>query len=121
MLKPGGIAFHFHPKLYASPFIINFLLPEALSRSLLFKFFPNRKEDIPKFPARYSWCRGSMKSIERRLYTVGFSKVDVLPFYGHSYYRKIPFFNNIERMATSIYMKNEISSFATFVFLVTQK
>ena len=121
MLKPGGIAFHFHPKLYASPFIINFLLPEALSRSLLFKFFPNRKEDIPKFPARYSWCKGSKTSIESRLNTVGFSAVDAEPFYGHSYYRKIPILNSIEKMATSIYMKNEVSTFATFVFLKTQK
>lgn len=121
MLKPGGIAFHFHPKLYASPFIINFLLPEAMSRSLLLKFFPNRREDIPKFPAKYSWCRGSTKSIEKRLKTVGFCSISVEPFYGHSYYRKIPILNGIEEIATSIYMENEISTFATFVFLKMQK
>jgi hypothetical protein len=62
-----------------------------------------------------------MKSIKGRLNTVGFSRVDVEPFYGHSYYRKIPIPNSIEKIATSIYMENEISTFATFVFLKTQK
>ena len=31
LLAPGGVAFAFHPTLYAPPFLINWLAPEALT------------------------------------------------------------------------------------------
>lgn len=121
MLKAGGIAFHFHPKLYASPFIANLLLPETISGSLLFMIFPHRKERYPKFPARYSWCRGSSEIIERNLKDIGYSNIQIEPFYGHNYYKKLPILNTIERAVTSYYMKNNFSYFASYVFVMVRK
>jgi hypothetical protein len=121
MLRPGGMAFHFFPKLYASPFVINHILPEEASRRLLLYFFPNRRSEIPKFPALYSWCRGSSRRIEERITQCGFSEVSVEPFYGHSYYRKIPILKYFERLATNFYLKHDISIFATFVFVTARK
>src|SRR5690606_29100848 len=52
LLKQGGIALHFCPVLCCPPFIINWLLPERLSRHILRFFFPARNEgEHPKFPA----------------------------------------------------------------------
>lgn len=59
LLKPGGIAFHFMPTLFSPSFVINKLLLETLSRTLLGFFFKQRNdEQVPKFPARYAMCRG---------------------------------------------------------------
>ena len=121
MLKPGGIAFHFHPKLYAFPFVINKLLPEILSSRLLIFFFPERKTALPKFPARYSWCKGSIKSTKKRLKTIGFSHTTVEAFYGHGYYKNIPLLNNIEKATSFVCHRYNISMFAPYVFVTTEK
>ena len=51
LLAPGGVALAFHPTLYAPPFVINWLAPEALTARVLRLFFPDRHQgDYPKFP-----------------------------------------------------------------------
>src|SRR5690606_36976251 len=41
LLKSGGTAFHFFPTLYASPFILNSLLPNTMTERLLNALFKN--------------------------------------------------------------------------------
>ena len=62
LLCDGGLAVHFFPTLYTFPFLVNTLLPEKLTYSLLEFIMPNR--DLfrrAKFPAYYRWCRGPIK------------------------------------------------------------
>ena len=53
VLREGGVSFHLIPTLFASPFVVNTLLPEATARKLLTALFPSRKSIAPKFPAFY--------------------------------------------------------------------
>ncbi len=93
LLKDGGMAFHFFPTLFAPPFVLNYLLPERLAESLLHMLQPGRAREgkFGKFPARYSWCRGPLKSQIRRLEGVGYEVERYSGFFGHEpYYRKLP-------------------------------
>jgi SAM-dependent methyltransferase len=91
LLAPGGVGLAFHPTLYAPPFVINWLAPEALTAPILRFFFSDRNQgDYPKFPARYELCFGDPSRVEPTLRRCGFSSVLVAPFWGHRYFRHIP-------------------------------
>ena len=83
MLKPGGVAFHLFPTLYAVPFFINWLIPEQVSRGMVFLLNPVRRDSKRKFPAHYSWCAGSNEQIKSNIASVGYTDVKVERFYGH--------------------------------------
>lgn len=121
MLKDGGVAFHFMPKLYASPFVVNRLVPERLTRWMLIKIQPHRATEHPKFPAIYSWCRGTTKSMQRKIKSVGYSEVIVVPFFGHHYFDKLPGLKQLERMTRRICIKYQITFFSTVVFVFAKK
>ena len=121
MLKEGGVALHFFPKLYALPFSVNYLLPETLSRRLLFLFFKDREFIVPKFPAKYSWCRGTVKTVGRRISNLGYAQVRVIPFYGHSYYKKIPVVRSIEKLFRKFARNIGLSICAPYVYVFATK
>jgi hypothetical protein len=85
MLKPGGVAFHLFPTLYAVPFLVNWLIPEPVSRGFVFLLNPVRRDNRRKFPAHYSWCAGSSERIRSQILSVGYADVEVERFYGHNY------------------------------------
>jgi len=91
LLAPGGVAFAFHPTLYAPPFLINWLAPEALTAPVLRFFFTDRNDaDYPKFPARYDLCTAEPAVIEPALRRAGFRHVLSAPFWGDRYFRHLP-------------------------------
>jgi SAM-dependent methyltransferase len=91
LLAPGGVALAFHPTLYATPFLMNWLAPEALTAPVLRRFFPTRHDgDYPKFPARYEMCVANADRIGPILSRCGFSQSLIAPFWGHRYFRNIP-------------------------------
>lgn len=93
LLRPGGVAFHFFPTLYAPPFVINAVLPEAYSGWLLRLLQPGRERGgrHGKFPAHYQWCRGPSRRQLRRFESMGYEVLRYDGFFGHDpYYQKIP-------------------------------
>ncbi|MDF9393871.1 MULTISPECIES: class I SAM-dependent methyltransferase [Methylococcus] len=88
LLRDGGVAFHFFPTLFAPPFVVNYLLPETLAERLLHFLQPGRERSGKqgKFPARYSWCRGPLKSQIKRFESVGFMVEKYSGFFGHPAY-----------------------------------
>ena len=90
LLRPGGIAFHFFPTLWAPPFVANLLLPERVSATLLNLFSPRDGVRHGKFPARYSWCRGPTPRQFDRFRSIGYEIIEYRGFFGHDYYRRIP-------------------------------
>jgi hypothetical protein len=64
------------------------MLPNGASFKLLTALFGGTMAR-PKFPAHYSWCFATAKTSDM-LRTVGFTETQVIPFYGHIYYDKIP-------------------------------
>lgn len=122
MLSPGGVAIHIFPTLYASPFAINRLLPETLSRNLVRIFQPQRfVNTVNKFPAYYSFCRGGSQRYCAALSRTGFSKVEVHNYYGHYYYEKIPVLNHLENGLSRFCAKMDWSAYCSYAIVVTQK
>jgi hypothetical protein len=121
VLKEGGVAFHLIPTMWASPFILNRLLPETLGRKILTTFFPIRKTVSPKFPAFYSRCRGNTEAMRKMFAEIGYSKVEIRGFYGHYYYDKVPGLKQIEDLLSGIAARNEWPWYSAFAYIIAHK
>lgn len=121
LLRPGGVAFHMVPTLYGPPFVINRLLPEDLSRKILFRFFPHRRNDDPKFPAYYSWCFGDRTKMEEMLRSIGYSRVNIRSFYGHGYFKAVPLIRQIDTAFAAKAAQKDWSRFGTYAHIMAYK
>ncbi|MDQ4145695.1 MAG: class I SAM-dependent methyltransferase [Actinomycetota bacterium] len=91
LLRPGGIAFHFFPTLYSPPFVINRLLPAAVTSRLL-KLVESRDLEGTegKFLAYYRWCRGPTTRQLGRFEGLGYEVLEYRGFFGaRGYYRSL--------------------------------
>lgn len=121
LLKPGGMGVSFHPVLFSPPFVFNLLLPERISTALLRLFFPERNDSqIPKFPARYSYCFAT-RAHEERLRKIGFVRVGIIPLYGHGYFKSVPVIREIDRLMTRFAHNHDVRSLASFAYTVMEK
>lgn len=120
LLRPGGIAFHLIPTLFALPFVINKLLPEALT-SWLLASFTQRSDAYAKFPAYYSACYGNTASMRRALREIGYSGVEIRSFYGHFYYEKIPLLREIEARFACLASRSGWSWCSSYAYLTLRK
>lgn len=121
MLRPGGTAFHFVPTLYALPFFVNWLVPETFARQVLFVINPSRGKMKVKFPAHYSWCRGSNRTLQKRLEELGYSRVRIDRFYGHHYFQKIPILKGFERTTRHLLRKTDLTTFGSYAYITVTK
>lgn len=121
MLKPGGVAFHLFPTLYAVPFLVNWLIPEQASRGVVFLLNPARRDSNRKFPAYYSWCAGSDERIRSNIASVGYSDVRVERFYGHNYLSGVPLLSSVERAWVGAIRKTEISSLGSYAYVFARR
>jgi len=121
LLRPGGVAFHMMPTLYAPPFVLNLLLPERLSRRVVHAFFPHRRDDRPKFPAYYSWCFGNREKMERMLSELGYEQVSMTNFYGHNYFKAVPLVGRLDRAFSRLAAKRDWTSFSSFGHICARK
>ena len=90
VLRPGGVSAHCFSTLYALPFVVNRLLPEAISSKVLDAVAPRDRHQHDKFRAHYSWSRGPTRRMLARLGGVGFEIVEYRGFFGHRYYERVP-------------------------------
>lgn len=119
ILKPNGVAVHFFPTLYAPPFVVNWLIPEALSDRLLTIFNPRDRHQHAKFPAYYQWCRGPIAGQFRRLASVGLDVVEYVGFFGHpGYYRRLPGIKQVHRAISSLLLKWPTPLLTSYAYLV---
>lgn len=124
LLKPGGRAFHFFPTLFAFPFLVNKLMPEALAERVLHMLTPGREREGKdgKFPAYYSWCRGPMKSQLRKFEEIGYRIEEYIGFFGHEgYYRKLKPVLFMHRKISSFYAKHPVPLLTSYAFLTLRK
>ena len=118
LLAPGGILVNFVPTLYAAPFVLNRLLPERLAARILRFFFPRRNShDVPKFPAYYRWCTTTGKT-RRKLTAVGFADCELVPFFGHGYYARIPVARTLLAKFWPIAAKRDWRSLSTYAYVI---
>ncbi len=121
VLRPGGVALHFHPLRYGLPFIANQLLPERVSRPILVHFFPARADSkFPKFPAFYDHCIATDKNAEE-IKKTGFSDVKIVPFYDHYYFNEIPGLKQLDKAWNGLARALDWRLFATYAYTLTRK
>jgi len=119
VLKPGGVAFHLMPTLYALPFVINRLVPERIGAKIL--TLNPRREISPKFPAYYSWCRGDTRSMRRLFNRIGYENVEIRNFYGHFYYETIPLLRDLESWFAGLASRKQWSWCSSYAYVVARK
>lgn len=121
MLKPGGVAIHYFPTLYALPFLVNKLIPERLSSFLLDIFLPRDRHQLGKFPAYYSWCYGPTSSMLGMFTETGYEIMQYRGFFGNSYYSRIPIIPNLHTFYTQFLAKHPTPYLTSFAQVVLRK
>jgi hypothetical protein len=120
LLKPGGIAMHFHPTLWWPPFIANRLLPESLAERILLKIEPWREPSgrSGKFPAYYHWCFGPTKRQVARYAGVGFEVERCVAYFGEDSHAPGALLKRLNRawaQFMSSHPNYNFTSYATYV------
>lgn len=123
MLAPGGVALAFVPTLYAPAFALNRLVPEHVSSAIVRRLFPDRhaEGDNPKFPAFYDLCYGDPAKVAPVLEGIGFREILVLPFYGYSYFWKIPGLRQVDAAFTRYVRARDLRLFTSFAYIMAVK
>jgi SAM-dependent methyltransferase len=120
VLKPGGVAFHLIPTLFALPFVINRLLPERIGQKML-DIFSSRREISPKFPAYYSRCYGDTAGMRRLFKNIGYDSVEIRNFYGHFYYEEIPGLRELEKWFSELAARRQWSAVSSYAYIFALK
>lgn len=124
LLRPGGIAVHFFPTLYAPPFVLNALLPERLAEFVLHIVQTGRERTgkRAKFPAYYHWCRGPTSRQVERFESLGFEIERYIGFFGHAgYFRKVPTLERAHRYFATWLVKHPFPQITSFTWVVLRK
>ncbi|SLN75801.1 class I SAM-dependent methyltransferase [Ruegeria meonggei] len=123
LLNEGGVAIHLVPTLFASPFLINWMLPEGLTRKAVQLLQPQRfdKQNTGKFPAYYSLCRGSTRYMRNALADIGFSDVEVYEYYGHHYYDKLFGLRQLDNWLSRLCARRSWSFYSSYAIIVTRR
>ncbi len=117
MLKPGGVAIHFFPTLFALPFLVNKCLPEWLT----VWFLSRERQQRGKFPAYYHWCVGPSKASIERLEMLGYEVLEYAGFFGHGYYDALPPLRFLHAAFRNVLLKQPISTLTSFAWIVLRK
>jgi 2-polyprenyl-3-methyl-5-hydroxy-6-metoxy-1,4-benzoquinol methylase len=122
LLAPGGLAVHFFPTLFTTPYLVNYLVPDRLSR-MLWRGFAKRDEyQNAKFPAYYRWCRGPVQGQIDKFIRIGFDVLEYRGFFGHhGYYKKIWFLKKLHDAKTRYLLKRPNPSFTSYAYVVLRK
>lgn len=116
LLRTGGVALHFYPTLYSPPFVANWLLPERISSVLLRHLGATHK----KFPARYDHCT-STRSLAEDLRRVGYSEVELVPFWGHGYFDRLPVLREVDRWLATKARERDFRLYSSYCYAIARK
>jgi SAM-dependent methyltransferase len=123
LLAPGGIAAHFFPTLYEPVFVINRVLPEALTRRMLLGVQSDRVRGShkQKFPAFYRWCRGPSRRQRRRFEGLGLDIEQYVGWYGHDYLVSLPPLHRAQLTIAQALLKRPVAALTTYAWVVLRK
>ena len=123
LLSPNGRAFHFFATMFCPVYLLNRLLPRALTERLVLWSAPDRTKDgdNDSFPAYYRWCYGPVNWQVRRFEELGYDVEIYNGFFGHGYYNKIPVIRDGHRWLTNRLLRHPNPYFTTVAYLVLRK
>lgn len=121
LLKPGGIAVHYFPTLYALPFLVNKIIPEKFSSGLLNLFAPRERFRLGKFPAYYDWCYGPTPRMLSMLIDIGFEIIVYQALMGHTYFDRIPLIKEIHKAYSGFLAKHPSPYLTSFAQVILRK
>jgi len=123
MLLPGGRAMHFFPTLYEPAFVINRLLPEALTDAILQRIQSNRERGghNEKFRAYYRWCRGPTRRQLARLTSTGFAIEEYVGVFGHGYYHPLPSLDRLETALSELLAGHPLASLTAYAWVTLRR
>lgn len=124
LLRPGGISIHFFPTLYAPPFLLNLLLPEFVSSSIVNVLQKGREHEghHRKFKAYYRWCRGPTRSNIARFESIGFKVLEYYGYFGfRGYLQRIPFLLQMHDWLVIFLLRRPNPWLTSFATVVLQK
>ncbi len=123
LLRGGGVAVHFFPTLFATPFIVNRIIPEGLGASILGRIDSRRVNDprFGKFPALYKWCTGPTQKTLQRYRGIGFEIAEWRGGFGHEYYNRIAPLAAVERAKTRFLLKHPQPMLTSYAVVVLRK
>jgi SAM-dependent methyltransferase len=110
MLRPGGLSVHMFPSRNNLPLFLNGLIPERMSKLILKILQPHRDTDGQegKFHAYYKYCGAPCEKLRRTYEAIGFEVVQHTSYAGHEYYKRVPFFTNVERALRKVIIKAKL-------------
>ncbi len=116
MLRPGGVALHLFPTLYALPFVLNRALPELVTDAVLARLQPFRRPEShdAKFKAYYRWCRGPTRRQVTRLEGLGYEVLAYTGYFGHGYYLRAKPLDWIEHAKADVLMRHPVPSLTSY-------
>lgn len=120
MLRPGGLAIHFMPTLYAIPFLINLYAPATISAKILALAQPGRHSsgNHGKFPAHYKMCRGPTARQLSALRAIGYEILEARGYFGHQYFRRVKLAQALEDHLSRHFVRHQhplLTSYAIYV------
>jgi SAM-dependent methyltransferase len=123
LLKPGGVAVHFFPTLWALPFTLNWVIPESLARGVVRLVQPGRLDDPRrgKFPAYYRWCRGPSRRSLGRFQAVGFEVEEWRTGFGHTYYQRVAPLRRMEDAKSRWLVRHPRPALSAYAVVVLRK
>lgn len=121
LLNEGGIALHQFPVLYNVPMLVNYILPARAARAILRLLCPQRDLTLrPHFKAYYRWCRAT-GTLEKRLKSLGYREVRILPLYLHDYFQFVPLLRHVSRGFGRLAARYDWRLFASAAIVIARK
>lgn len=97
-LHDGGLVVHFFATLFSVPSCINLMLPEVISKKILFLIQKRDKVQHGKFPAYYRWCLGPVSKNINRFESLGFEIISYKGYVGHTYFARGSWWGKLEAL-----------------------
>ncbi|HYZ32439.1 MAG TPA: class I SAM-dependent methyltransferase [Crenalkalicoccus sp.] len=122
LLKPGGIAVHCFPCLFTLPFLLNRIVPETLSNTLLSAFSPRDQHQHGKFRAYYNWCRGPTAKAIRNFEGIGYEVITYKGYFGHYYYKnRLKLLDRMEMAKIRFLLTHPIPELCAFAIVILRR
>jgi hypothetical protein len=123
LLRPGGYAVHVFPTLFEPAFLINLLIPEALTDRALARVQPGREAhgSHGKFRPYYRWCRGPGARQFQRLESAGFDVVDYRGYFGHGYFRGFAPLDRLEQRRARALVRHPLPALTSYARVILRR